>query len=383
MNKKKPTLSFQTIGQLIKRRLLPAILLAGALLCMSSCQLSLPEARTASSPAPASSAQSPSGALEVHVLDVGQGLCVLIRSGDCCLLYDGGSEAASSFVVSYLQRHGVEKLDYVVASHYDSDHLSGIVGAINAFPVGTLLAPGYTADTPVYDSFLNAVEENRLSVIRPAPGAEYTLGDGSFRILAPLGTDYGDENDYSIVIRVSIGGHSLLLTGDASSASEQEMLSLGDATDSDVLVVGHHGSPGSTQEEFLDAVSPDYAIVSCGLGNDYGHPARRVTALLSENNLPLYRTDIQGTIDLVMTPEEILFTQKPCDNYTSGRDMPLDGSGFHAEAYAYILNTRTHRFHLPDCDSVAEMSVKNRRGSDMTREELLQEGYDPCGSCKP
>lgn len=378
---------FQPFKQHLWRKLTLSLLLAAVSFGMCSCQPYTPETPAPSCPTSSSPVSShpvlPPETLEVHVLDVGQGLSVFIRSGDCCLLYDGGGETASSFVVSYLQRHGVELLDYVVASHYDSDHLSGIVGAVNAFPTGILIAPDYEADTPVYDSFLAAVEERQLQVTRPVPGTVYPLGDGSFEILAPQGTEYGDENDNSVVVKVSIGEQSLLLTGDASRGSEQEMLTLGNTPDSDVLLIGHHGSFSSTQEDFLEMVSPDYTIVSCGLGNDYGHPAQRVTELLSEHQIPLYRTDVQGTIDFVMTPEEIIFSQSPSDNYTPGRDMPLDGSDFHAEDYTYILNTRTHRFHLPDCGSVTEMSVRNRRGSTMTREALLLEGYDPCGTCRP
>lgn len=370
---------FQSIAQ----KLFLPILLLGIFLCMSSCLPAAPETPPTISRSAVSSAESLSGSLEIHVLDVGQGLCVFIRSGDSCLLYDGGSQTASSFVISYLQRHGVEKLDYVVASHYDSDHLSGVVGVISSFPIGSLIAPDYEADTPIYQSFLTGAEEKQLSVTYPVPGAEYALGDGSFKILAPLGTEYEDENDYSIVLKLSIGGQSLLLTGDASRTSEQEMLSLGADLDADVLVIGHHGSSGSTQDDFFHAVSPQYAIVSCGLGNDYGHPSQRVTKLLEENRIPLYRTDVQGTIELLMSAEDISFSQKPCGNYTPGSGMALDGSDFHAEDYSYVLNTRTHKFHLPDCDSVTEMSVRNRRGSDKTREELLLEGYDPCGSCKP
>ena len=328
-------------------------------------------------------AQESTGIMEVHVLDVGQGLSVFIHAGDDCFLYDGGREATSSFVVSYLKLHGVEKLDYVIASHYDSDHLSGIIGAINVFPVDTLIAPDYETDTPIYESFLTAAEEKRLSITCPVPDMEYSLGDGSFKILAPLGTGYEDENDYSVVVLVSIGGKSLLLTGDASLSSEQEMLSHGASLDSDVLVIGHHGSAGSTQEEFLNAVSPDYAIISCGLGNDYGHPSERVASLLRENGTFLYRTDMQGTIDFTMNANEITFSESPCNDYTSGKDMVLDGSDFHADDYTYILNTRTHKFHLTDCNSAAQISVRNRRGSNKTREELLQDGYDPCGSCRP
>lgn len=378
----------QTLRQRLWQKLAPALLLAAVSLGLCSCQPYTPETSASSyqasaSPVSSSYADFPPEALEVHVLDVGQGLSVYVRSGDCCLLYDGGGEAASSFVVSYLQRHGVGQLDYVVASHYDSDHLSGIVGAVNALPTRILIAPDYEADTPVYDSFLTSIEENQLQITRPVPGTVYSLGGGAFEILAPLGTDYEDENDNSVVVKVSIGEKSLLLTGDASRDSEQEMLALGDIPDSDVLIIGHHGSSGSTREEFLETVSPDYAVVSCGLGNDYGHPARRVTELLWEHRIPFYRTDVQGTIDFVMTPEDILFSQSPCNNYISGKEMPLDGSDFHAEDYTYILNTRTHRFHLPDCSSVTEMSARNRRGSTMTREALLLEGYDPCGTCRP
>lgn len=374
---------FHTFRQGIRQNLILTLLLAGIFLSIYSCQPNIPEAPAAASPSPSTYEELPSGSLEVHVLDVGQGLSVFIRSENSCLLYDGGGRASSSFVISYLQGHNVERLDYIVASHYDSDHLSGIVGAVNVFPTGILIAPDYESATPVYGSFLTAIEEKELQITRPISGTVYSLGDGSFEILAPLGTDYEDENDYSVVIRVSIGDQSLLLTGDASHESEQEMLSLGDILESDVLIIGHHGSAGSTREEFLKMVSPDYVIASCGLGNDYGHPSRRVTELLSEHQLPFYRTDMQGTIDFVMMPEKILFSQSPCNNYTPGKDMPSDSNDFHSEDYTYILNTRTHRFHLPDCNSVTEMSDRNRRGSNMSREELLQEGYTPCGSCKP
>ena len=389
-------------------KLTAAFLLAAGFLCFTSCQLipqdlSLPSWQEAPSfgaapedsgkargsgqacadTSPEAFANPADGIVEVHVLDVGQGLSVFVRSKDCCLLYDGGRETASSFVVSYLKRQGVEKLDYVIASHYDSDHLSGIVGVISAFPIGTLIAPDYEADSPVYRSFLTAAAKHRLSIVSPAPGTEYLLGDGTFRILAPLGADYEDENDYSVVVKLSLGDTSLLLTGDAAFESEEEMLSHGDLLESDVLLIGHHGSAGSTKEEFLTAVSPDFAVISCGLGNDYGHPSDRVVSLLEESRIPLYRTDLQGNIDFVLQPEGAVFAEPPCSDYTCGRDMSLDDSDFNPHDYVYILNTRTHKFHLPDCGSVADMSAKNRRGSNRTREDLLRQGYDPCGVCRP
>ena len=259
--------------------------------------------------------------IKVQVLDVGQGLSVLLTCGDAAMLYDGGGRDTSSFVVAYLKNQGIETLDYVVVSHYDSDHLAGVIGAINVFDVETLIAPNYIADTKLYASFEKAVQDYGLTVTSPVPGDTYPFGSGTFQILAPLNTDYENENDYSVVLRVSLGESSLLLTGDATEISETDMLENGTILASNVLLAGHHGSSGSTGEAFLRAVSPDYAIISCGSSNSYGHPAKRVVELLEENSIPLYRTDLQGTISFTLTPQDISFDLDPCNDYTSGSEL--------------------------------------------------------------
>ena len=116
------------------------------------------------------------GQTNVHVLDVGQGLSVLIESDGHYMLYDGGDSHKSSYVVSYLQNEQVSSLDYMVASHYDSDHLNGVVGALNAFPVKQVWGPSYETDTKVYQSFCSAAEEKGLSVVQPSVGSKYSLG---------------------------------------------------------------------------------------------------------------------------------------------------------------------------------------------------------------
>lgn len=262
-------------------------------------------------------------AIEVQVLDVGQGLSVLLTCGDETLLYDGGDRKTSSFLVAYLQKQGLETLDYVVVSHYDSDHLAGIIGVLNVFDVETLIAPSYESDTRLFSSFEQAVLEHDIAITSPAPGDTYTLGAGSFQILAPEDTEYENENDYSIVLRVSLGDSSLLLTGDATQFSEKEMLESGLPLQSDVLLAGHHGSAGSTSEAFLEAVSPDYVVISCGQGNSYGHPAGRVMELLETEAVPIYRTDLQGTVGFTMNAREVTFEQQPCADYTSGEELIL------------------------------------------------------------
>ena len=273
-----------------------------------------PEAPASEEPAAADAA------IKVQVLDVGQGLSVLLTCGDAAMLYDGGGRDTSSFVVAYLKNQGIETLNYVVVSHYDSDHLAGVIGAINVFNIETLIAPDYTADTKLYASFQKAVQDYDLTVTSPVPGDIYPFGSGTFQILAPQNIDYENENDYSVVLRVSLGDSSLLLTGDAAENSEREMLESGMVLASNVLLAGHHGSASSTSEAFLKVVSPDYAIISCG-SNSYGHPAKRVVELLKANSIPLYRTDLQGTISFSFTSQGISFDLEPCNDYTSGNEL--------------------------------------------------------------
>lgn len=264
---------------------------------------------------------NPPDEFQVHILDVGQGLSVLIEAGAETLLYDGGDSDASSFVISYLQKEGIETLDYCIASHYDADHLSGIIGALHIFNVEALLAPDYVYDTKTYKSFMQTAEDAKLPIYHPSVGESFPLGEGCFEILGPIGTNYEDENDYSIVIKATIGESTLLLTGDATSLSEAEMLQAELNLDSDVLVLGHHGSYTSTGQDFFQAVSPDFSIISCAQNNDYGHPHTRVMNLLQENNAAIYRTDLQGTICFTMISEDIVFEQTPCEDYSTGDDV--------------------------------------------------------------
>lgn len=237
-----------------------------------------------------------SGDLRVEFLDVGQGLSVLAEADGSFFLYDGGDRGSSSFVVSYLEDRGVECLDYVIASHYDADHLNGLVGALNTVEVKRLLGPDYRTDSRVYQSFTSKAKELQLEIEAPEPGSRYPFGKGYFEVLAPISDDYSDVNNYSIVIRLVYGENSILLTGDAETESEAEILSAGEMVKSTVLCVGHHGSPSSSSIEFLNAVQPDYAIISCGKNNSYGHPDASVLKRLEELQIPIWRTDESGTI---------------------------------------------------------------------------------------
>jgi beta-lactamase superfamily II metal-dependent hydrolase len=231
---------------------------------------------------------------EIHYLNVGEGLSVLVRSNGHSLLYDGGPREKSSFVVSYLQNQGIEELDYLIASHYDADHLNGLIGALHAFSVKEVIGPDYVHDSKTYQSFMSAVSDAGLTVTSPSVGSTYSLGDASFTILSPSRT-YEDSNNNSVAIRLVNGGNSFLLSGDAETAGETAMCQSGLTLHSDVICPGHHGAANATSELFLQYTSPSYAVISVG-DNDYGHPTEQTLQRLANAGVTVLRTDQLGTI---------------------------------------------------------------------------------------
>ncbi len=332
----------------------------------------------------------------IHVLDVGQGLSVLVESQGHYMLYDGGDRDKSSYVVSYLKQEDISSLDYVIASHYDSDHLNGVVGALNVFPVDQVLSPDYTTDTRVYNSFCSLIETKQIPQKQPAVGTSYVLGDAVFQILSPSGTDYSDVNNYSVAIRITDGDKSFLITGDAEAVSEAEMCRTGLELESDVYIVGHHGSGSSSTWELLQNVTPEYAIVSCGTGNSYGHPHIETMEKLQAMDIRLFRTDKQGTVVASTDGISITWNLSPCNDYTPGdpADKPASAQSSSVSSSTassqsvsvsteYVLNTSTRKINYPDCKSVKQMSEKNKKSTTESRDSLISKGYTPCGNCKP
>lgn len=333
------------------------------------------------------------GSLTMDVIDVGQGLSLLFESEGKYLLYDGGDREASSKVVRYLKDRGITELEYVIVSHYDADHLNGIVGALHVFDAKQVIAPNYQAEGRVYASFVSCLEEKGIERTDPVVGNTYPFGSASFTVLAPNQAVYANENDYSVSIRMDCGALSLVVTGDAAAVSELEMLNNGQRLDADLLVIGHHGSDTSTQEAFLEAVSPDIAVISCGRNNSYGHPVKRVMELLESRQILLYRTDLQGDMQFVLNGESIMSSVVSCLDYsaggTGGNAMPEadetqePDSDLADQKMSYVLNTNTKRFHDPSCSSVKQIAPGNYGETTENREVLLAQGYKACGNCKP
>ncbi len=329
----------------------------------------------------------PSGdtSLEIHFLDVGQGLSIFARCGDQTMLYDGGDRNYSSFVVAYLKEQGVTDLDYIIASHYDADHINGLVGALHAFPVKNLIGPDYTAESKVYQSFSGKAAELNLEVQHPTVGDSYSFGSAAFTVLAP-DTISDDSNNNSIAIKIDHGQNSFILTGDAEHDSEKAMVSSGLDLDCDVLVLGHHGSASSTTWDFLQQSVPEYAIISCGDQNSYGHPHEETLEKLDSMEIEYFRTDRQGTIIAVSEANSITWNMSPYneqDLLTAQEiiaETTLPDEVLSAET-TYVLNTNTKKVHLPSCSSAAKIAAKNYDESNDSLETILDQGYTRCGNC--
>lgn len=327
--------------------------------------------------------------LSVTYLDVGQGNAVLVRQGDQAMLIDGGPRESSSFVVSYLEQQGIQKLDYVLISHFDEDHLAGAIGALYKFPVETLITADYETDSSIYDSYKEAVEEKGYVPVHPSLGDTFSLGSGSFRIISPVSYGHEDENQDSVGIILENGSDRFFIGGDIGLEGEKEILEAGVDIQADVMLMNHHGSHVS--REFFQAVNPSWAVISCGAGNSYGHPRQDTVELIQEFQVPLFRTDKQGTITAVSHGQGITFDQEPCNDYTPGdstqgeedtlEDTRTALSNSTREDCDYILNIHTKKIHLPDCSSVKTMDEDNMAFYKGDEDAFLSRGYTPCGNC--
>lgn len=255
----------------------------------------------------------PEGSTSVYFIDVGQGDCELIRTPDGQnILIDAGTNATGDKLVQYLEQLGVEQIDTLIATHPHEDHIGGMDEVVNAFPIGDVYLPkvadSQTPTTRTYERLLEAIADKGLS-ITPGRGGMTILDDDGIKLefLAPNADSYADLNSYSIVAKLTCGQKSFLFTGDAESDSEEEMLHAGYDLRSDVLKCGHHGSSTSTSAAFLQAVQPTYAVISCGVGNDYGHPHRETLDKLNDAGVQIYRTDEQDTILAVCDGTDVTF----------------------------------------------------------------------------
>lgn len=326
---------------------------------------------------------SESGSFTVHFIDVGQADSALVTCDGHSMLIDGGNADDSNLVYSVLQRETEGHLDYVVGTHAHEDHIGGLSGAFETDTADVTFCPVTEYDSKAFRNFKTRADERGGGITIPAVGDTFTLGEASVTVVA-VNSVPEDTNNTSIVIRIVYGDTSFLFTGDAEQETEEKILESGQNIESTVLKVGHHGSSTSTSQAFLDAVSPTYAVISCGKDNSYGHPHSETLAKLASAGVEVLRTDELGDIYCTSDGSEVTFSygeyHKDADTSAAEIEEPQQPDTI---SETYILNTNSRKFHRPDCSSASQISDANREEYTGTREELIEQGYTPCGYCKP
>lgn len=249
--------------------------------------------------------------LTMTVLDVGNADALLLETGGCRLLVDAGENNDGDAIVQALQQRGITKLEYVIATHPDADHIGGMDEVIRAFEIDTFLMSfmpkGYTPTTRTYENMLMAMVDKEITPTEAQYGATYPLGNATVTIVS--GTrQFTETNDQSVVCRVTFGDTAFLLTGDAGTETEQAILTSGASLKADVLKVGHHGSRTSSSSAFVKAVSPTYAVITCGFSNSYGHPHSETLKTLNAVDATVLRSDLNGVITVVSDGKKVTVT---------------------------------------------------------------------------
>ena len=250
---------------------------------------------------------TPKGEAYFHFIDVGQGDAVLITTNDGNMLIDSGDLGSDSrkALTDYLSAQGITGFKYAVFTHTDADHIGSADYIVNNYDVENIIMPDYTATTQVYKRLIAAIENKNVNLILIGEDKEvceqsgymFSLGSMINTVMAPT-KDFDDANEVSVVVKSSFGEIDVLFTGDAERESEAAMLEKykKGELDCEILKVGHHGSSSSTTADFLAAVSPEIAVISCGEGNKYGHPHNATVNRLEKSDVTIYRTDISGNI---------------------------------------------------------------------------------------
>ncbi len=345
--------------------------------CCTSCIGTLPQTQSNTPP----SSDVGEDTLQLHFIDVGQADAILVSNAGKYMLIDGGNTDDSNLVFSYLKKHNVSHLDYVVCTHAHEDHVGGLSGALTAATASRVFAPITDYDTQAFRNFVAKAAERKCTVEIPTAGTVFQLGNATVTVVGPV-KQYNDTNNTSIVLRIVFGETSFLLTGDMETTAEADLLDAGTELRSTLLKLGHHGSNTSTSYRFLREVAPAYGVISVGTNNSYGHPNDEVLSRLRDADVMLYRTDLQGDIICISDGKSLTFTTSknagvPLNPTESEKTTSDTASG---SEYGFIGNLNTKKFHLPTC---AHIPQEQNRIYFITREEAVGNGYDPCGTCKP
>jgi competence protein ComEC len=249
----------------------------------------------------------------VHYLDVGQADCIFIEVyGGKNLLIDAGDNHDGGTIVDFLEKLGVEKIDYLVATHPHHDHIGGLDDIIENFKIGKIYASKVTHDTSSFYEVVAAVKKHKVKVSIAKDGKKVKLGHGvNAELLVPMLNKYVSINDKSIIVKLVNGNNTFLFMSDAGIPVEKKLLLKKKKIKATVLKIGHHGADSASTDPFIKKVRPDIAVISVGRNNSYHYPSKSVLKTLKKRGVTVLRTDQLGTISAISNGDKIVwFTSK-------------------------------------------------------------------------
>ena len=286
------------------------------------------------------------GKMTVHFIDVGQADATLFMHKGQTMLFDAATKSRGDEVVEYIKKLGIKKLDVLVLTHPHDDHMGGAAKVLNNIEVGKVYGPDIFDIKSLdsigwYNDMIDAVEKidkkrnkgvakTKQTSIWNFPRnekgefAKFNIGDAIVEFYAPLEEKYSDLNDYSICAKVSIGTVDVFLTGDATDSVEKALIKKGYDLDVEVFQASHHGSDTGNSKEFLNAMSPETVVISCGMKNKHNHPVKSVMQLYKKMGITVYRTDESGDIVMTTDGKTYSFNKKP-GTYISGAEYKKKG----------------------------------------------------------
>lgn len=255
--------------------------------------------------------------MQVHFIDVGQGDSSLITCDGHAMLIDAGDNNKGTTVQLYLKKQGVKKLDYLILTHPDADHIGGADVIVTKFDIENVFMSSFTKDNKTYNELIDALDYKSIKWSTPTVGDTYSLGSAKFTIIAP-NNNYSDPNNSSVGLVLRNGDNGFLFTGDAEEDAENDILANEISIDVDVYQVGHHGSRTASSKALLNAVTPTWAVISCGEDNTYGHPHAEILNNFRTMGIKVFRTDEQGSIIATSDGKKITWNCSPSETWQAG-----------------------------------------------------------------
>lgn len=255
-----------------------------------------------------SNTENGSRSLVSHYIDVGQGDSEFIELPDgTTMLIDAGTADYGETVVNYIKDLGYKKIDYLVGTHPHADHIGGMQKIVQSFDIGSVYMPKASTNTKTYENLLTEIKNKGLK-IKTAKAGVSIISDNDLKvdILAPNSSSYDELNNYSAVVKITYKKNKFLYMGDAEKLSEDEIKA---DVSADVIKVGHHGSTSSSSKNFVKKVKPEYAVISVGKDNTYGHPKDSIIKRWEDIGAEVLRTDKDGNIVISSDGENILYIQ--------------------------------------------------------------------------